>query len=79
MLELIRVTSTQIPADVQKEVLKALKREKKNTTAKYAMEIIDKNIELARSKSQPLCQDTGTVLVYVNHPVGFNQSEFTKV
>lgn len=79
MLELIRVTSTQIPGDVQKEVLKALKREKKNTTAKYAMEIIDKNIVLARSKSQPLCQDTGTVLVYVDHPVGFNQSEFTKI
>ena len=79
MLELIRVTSTQIPDDVQKEVLKALKREKKNTTAKYAMEIIDKNIELARSKSQPLCQDTGTVVVYVDHPVGFNQGEFTKV
>tara|TARA_B100000925_G_scaffold174384_1_gene131402 strand:- start:4329 stop:5228 length:900 start_codon:yes stop_codon:yes gene_type:complete len=79
MLELIRVTSTQIPADVQKEVLKALKREKKNTTAKYAMEIIDKNIELARSKSQPLCQDTGTVVVYVDHPVGFNQGEFIKI
>ena len=79
MLELIRVTSTQIPGDVQKEVLKALNREKKNTTAKYAMEIIDKNIELARSKSQPLCQDTGTILVYVNHPVGFHQSEFTKI
>ena len=29
MLELIRVTSTQIPGDVQKEVLKALKREKR--------------------------------------------------
>ena len=43
------------------------------------MEIIDKNIELARSKSQPLCQDTGTVLVYVDHPVGFNQGEFTKI
>jgi len=79
MLELIRVTSTQIPGDVQKEVLKALRREKKNTTAKYAMEIIDKNIELARSKSQPLCQDTGTILLYVNHPAGFHQSEFTKV
>ncbi len=79
MLELIRIASTQIPDDVQKEVLKALKREKKNTTAKYAMEIIDKNIELARSKSQPLCQDTGTILVYVDHPVGFNQSEFTKI
>ncbi len=79
MLELIRITSTQIPDDVQNEVLKALRREKRNTTAKYAMQIIDKNIELARSKSQPICQDTGTILVYVDHPVGFNQTEFTKV
>ena len=77
MLELIRVTSTQIPDDIQQEILKALRREKKNTTAKYAMEIIDKNIELAKTKSQPLCQDTGTILVYVNHPVGFSQMEFT--
>ena len=61
-LELIRVTSTVIPDDVQKEVMKALRREKKNTTAKYAMDIIDKNIELAKTKSQPICQDTGTIL-----------------
>ena len=54
MLELYCVTSTQIPHDVQKEVLKALKREKKNTTAKYAMEIIDKNIELASLSSNPV-------------------------
>ena len=79
ILELIKVTSTVIPDDIQKVVLEALAREEKNTTAEYAMGIIKANIELAKKKSQPICQDTGTILFYVNHPVGFNQGEFTKV
>ena len=79
LLELIRVTSTVIPDDVQKEVMRHLRREKKNTTAKYAMDIIDKNIELAKTKSQPICQDTGTILIYVTHPANFDQLAFEKV
>lgn len=78
LLELIRVTSAELPNDVQKVILEALAREEKNTTAEYAMNIIKANIELAKKKSQPLCQDTGTVLFYVNHPRGLNQREFIK-
>ncbi len=76
LLELVRVTSAELPDDVQKVILEALAREEKNTTAEYAMNIIKANIELARKKSQPLCQDTGTVIFYVAHPVGFNQTKF---
>lgn len=79
LLELIRVTSTVLPDDVQKVILKGLRKEKKNTTAKYAMEIIEKNIKLAKMKSQPICQDTGTILTYVSHPPGFDQAAFEKV
>nr|WP_231853110.1 fumarate hydratase [Halobacteriovorax marinus] len=79
ILELIRSTSAEIPADIQKVVLEALAREEKNTTAEYAMGIIKANIELAKRKSQPLCQDTGTILFYVSHPAGFNQIKFTRV
>lgn len=79
LLELIRVTSTVIPDDVQKVILEALKREEKKTTAEYAMNIIKANIELAKKKSQPICQDTGTILFFVSHPVGFEQSKFEKV
>ncbi len=79
IIELIRVTSTVIPDDVQKVILKALAKEEKNTTAEYAMNIIQANIKLAKMKSQPLCQDTGTIIFYVNHPVGFNQGHFTKI
>jgi len=40
------------------------------------MEIIERNIALAKEKSQPLCQDTGSVLFYVDCPVGYDQMEF---
>lgn len=77
MLELIRITSTVIPDDIQKVILKALEEEEKNTTAEYAMNIIKANIELAKKKSQPLCQDTGTVIFYVYHPAGLETLKFT--
>ena len=79
LLTLITKASTEIPDDVQREIIKGLKRELKNTTAKYAMDIITKNIELAKKKIQPLCQDTGTIIFYVNHPVGYNQGDFIKI
>ncbi len=78
ILELIRVTSAEIPNDIQKVILEALAREEKNTTAEYAMNIIKANIELAKKKSQPLCQDTGTVLFYIAHPPGLDQIQFKK-
>ena len=78
LLELVRRTSAEIPDDIQKVILEALDREQKNTTAEYAMNIIKANIDLAKKKSQPLCQDTGTILFYVNHPQSLNQVEFTE-
>jgi fumarate hydratase class I len=78
LIELIRKTSVEIPNDVQKVILEALEREEKNTSAEYAMKIIKANIELAKKKSQPLCQDTGTVLFFVSHPKNFDQDAFTK-
>lgn len=78
LLELIKNTSAVLPDDVQKVILEALDREEKQTTAEYAMNIIKANIELAKKKSQPLCQDTGTVLFYITHPIGFDQHALTK-
>ncbi len=78
LIELIKNTSAVLPDDVQKVILEALAREEKNTTAEYAMNIIKANIDLAKKKSQPLCQDTGTVLFYISHPAGFDQNKLTK-
>src|SRR5689334_22078041 len=76
LLELIRRTSAEIPEDVHKAILGALEREKKGTIAESAMKIIDQNIALAKNKSQPICQDTGSIIFYVDCPVGFDQIGF---
>lgn len=76
ILELIRRTSAEIPDDVQTTILAALEREKKGTIAESAMKIIEQNIALAKRKSQPICQDTGSVIFYVDCPKGFDQVEF---
>lgn len=79
LVEIIRVTSTIIPNDVDRAIRKAQGLEEKNTTAAYAMDIMCDNIELAKSKSQPLCQDTGTVIFYIYHPPGFHLTPFIKL
>lgn len=79
LLELIRRTSAEIPDDVHRAILGSLEREKQGTIAASAMKIIDQNIALAKRKSQPICQDTGSVLFYVDGPVGFDLLRFTEV
>jgi fumarate hydratase class I len=79
LLELIRITSTVVPDDVFRAISKAIKAEEANSTASYAMGIIDENIKLAKYKSQPLCQDTGTVIFLVYHPAGFHQNKFANL
>ena len=76
LVELIRRTSAEIPDDVRKAILNSLEREKKGTIAESALKIIDRNIDLARRKSQPICQDTGSILFYVDCPVGMDQIAF---
>jgi len=77
LVELIRVTSTVLPADVVRAVNAARGAEAKGSNAAYALDVIDCNIGLAKTKSQPLCQDTGSVLFYVHTPVGYDQVAFT--
>src|SRR6476620_7266312 len=76
LLELIRRTSAEIPDDVHKAIVESLEREKKGTIAESAMKIIDQNIALAKQKSQPICQDTGSIIFYVDCPVSFDQTAF---
>jgi len=76
LVELIRRTSAEIPDDVHKAILDSLEQEKKGTIAESAMKIIEQNIELAKNKSQPICQDTGSIIFYVDCPIGFDQLAF---
>jgi len=76
LIELVRRTSAEIPDDVHKAIVESLEREKQGTIAASAMKIIERNIALAKNKSQPICQDTGSILFYVDGPVGMDQIHF---
>src|SRR5438477_13191906 len=76
LLELIRRTSTEIPDDVHKAIVDSMEQEKKWTIAESAMKIIDQNIALAKNKSQPICQDTGSIIFYIDWPIGFDHLAF---
>ncbi len=76
LVELIRRTSAEIPDDVHRALQTALDQELQGATARSTLEIVERNIALARQKSQPLCQDTGGVLFYVDGPLGLDQLAF---
>jgi fumarate hydratase, class I len=76
LLELVRRTSCDLPPDVESVLQKALRQEAKVSTARYALDVIRQNIELARTNSLPLCQDTGSILFYVRGPKGLDEKAF---
>ena len=76
LVELVRRTSAEIPDDVQRAIVASLENEKRGTIAGNALKIIERNIQLAKQKSQPICQDTGAVLFHVDCPVGLDQVAF---
>jgi fumarate hydratase class I len=79
LIEVIRRTSAELPDDVHNAILHSLEQEKKGTIAESALRIIDRNIALAKSKSQPICQDTGTIIFYVDVPQGLDQIAFEEI
>ena len=70
LLELIRLTSTDLPPDVEAALHQARAREQLGSAAAGALDSILENVALAREKSSPICQDTGTPLFYVRYPAG---------
>ena len=72
ILELIRRTSSSLPADVEKRLRDSIEKEEPGSAARGALETIMKNIELSRANSTPICHDTGTPIFYVHYPVGWS-------
>lgn len=69
-VELIRRASTQLPDDVVHALEQGRGQEKKSGLAEKALGTILENVDLARSTSAPICQDTGTPVVWIHYPVG---------
>lgn len=72
LIELIRRTSTQLPDDIRQAIHQAAEQEEPGSIAKSAFQIIQQNIELAWNHSRPICQDTGSILFYIDAPVDFD-------
>jgi fumarate hydratase class I len=71
-VELIRRTSTDLPAEVEQALQEARQRELPGSAAQRALETILENVALARRNTTPICQDTGTPLFFVHHPPGWS-------
>ena len=69
-VELIRRASTELPADVGEALRAGREAEQSGSLATIALGTILDNVDLARDASAPICQDTGTPVVWVHHPAG---------
>ena len=72
ILELVRLTSTDLPSDVEEKLRESKEQEDKGSAAEGALNTILKNVEMARGNSTPICQDTGTPIFYISYPEGWS-------
>ncbi|OQY30309.1 MAG: fumarate hydratase [Candidatus Cloacimonetes bacterium 4572_55] len=79
ILELIRRTSAYLPHDAELVINKRKAAEEKGSRAEFAMQMVCQNIGLAKERSLPICQDTGTISFYVETPVCVNQNEIKEL
>ncbi len=67
-LELIRRTTSRLPADVAATLKSGMSKETKGSAAKATLGTILENVSLAAEAATPICQDTGTPIFFIKHP-----------
>lgn len=70
ILELIRRAATDLSPDVEEAIQKAYEGEDDGTPAKSVFSTILENVKMARKQSTPMCQDTGSLVFYIDYPEG---------
>ncbi len=75
-LELIRRAATDLSPDVEAVLHKAYEDETPETPAKNVFATIVENIKMARKQSTPICQDTGSLVFYIDYPEGGIERHF---
>ncbi len=78
LIELVRRTATDLPADVEAALRQARATEEPGSAAQGALDAILTNVELSRASNTPICQDTGTPIFYVSYPSGWSTIELKK-
>lgn len=76
ILELIRRAATDLSPDVEKALVKAYEKEDENSPAKNVFNTILENVGMARKGSTPICQDTGSLIFYIDFPVGDSEQKY---
>ena len=76
ILELIRKAATDLAPDVEKALAAAHEREEENSAAKNVFGTILENVRMARERSTPMCQDTGSLIFYIDFPVGDSERKY---
>ncbi|MEW6570318.1 MAG: fumarate hydratase [Nitrospirota bacterium] len=72
VVDLYREAATSLPADVQSALQDALEKEERDFHARLALSVILENVESARKRRRPLCQDTGIPLFFLKVPAGIS-------
>ncbi|HNX94717.1 MAG TPA: fumarate hydratase [Holophaga sp.] len=75
VLELLRRTTSRLPQDVIDAMEAQRAAEIPGSRAANTLGTMLENITLADARIAPLCQDTGTVILWVRHPFGISQRQ----
>src|SRR2546427_11585983 len=79
ILELVRRTSAFLPPDVENVINLQRKLETAGSKADFALELVAQNIGLAKARSLPICQDTGTINFYFETPRDVDQLDLEEL
>ncbi|HID38765.1 MAG TPA: fumarate hydratase [Calditrichaeota bacterium] len=76
ILELLRRASTDLSPDVEEALRSARKKEKEGSPAWSVFDTILQNVKMAREQSTPMCQDTGSLVFYIDFPDGSSEKSY---
>jgi len=79
IIELIRLNSTSLPADVESALTSSFESELEGSTSKKVLSVILENVKVAREASVPLCQDTGTPIFFVQYPADYSSIQLSRM
>lgn len=78
ILALIHRTACDLPPDVERALERARAAERSGSPAETALAGILENCALSRKNRTPLCQDTGVLHFFVEHPRGWSTGRLTQ-
>jgi fumarate hydratase class I len=79
VVEFIRRTSAELPDDVKQALIHAREQETPSSAAEGALKTILQNLDLSKQLSSPICQDTGTLIFYIDYPIGVSTIPMRKL